>query len=1003
MAVDIGTGVIRIEIDRNQLRRESLQASQQLQRTRTELRPNIDNARLRRELILAVRGAARGRTWESFERGGEQAMRAVGRRGVRELQQIEARGLAAAARLQRAFAGVGLAQGGTAAQAASALAGGRGGDGGSFVRASGGALSAASGGARFGQTALNIAATSSLANNLPGPLSGIAQKAATAAAANPITAAAVVAAAVGAGIVTSRYRRFQTGADQVTGARGGAFLEALGFEATGQRRVVNNLRQDSEAFRELFEGSGAANDSLARLARQARSGADQITRAYRRAIQDTLDLDLSGLTGRQRELFEGAQTLYTQWYREISEATAIQELQNSFLRGGTGFTGRAIQSGLRDQAVAARRNAILMRRQTDGLRVFGRLIFGAGGLGIGERLNVAMEFVTNRLQVWGTALVAVAATFYGLARAAMRAEQLQAAQVAAGSIAQRTLADPTAPGGEAVDISAVTQGIRRGAAGGLSELTVARTAIDAIRTGSRDIFLNTEQVLTDLRVVASATGVAFEDATTRFFRGIIKREQELLDELGIVARVQAANERYARSINVATSELTPFQQQLAFATEVQRQLTISAQQFGRESVLSTQKATEEAGRLGAEWSNLVTDIGADPVFRFLGRAGIFLGRVSLQTARFVLQVNRAQGQEVNQVSAINRLEAERNRLIKERLGDITSAALQGNLNIAQQRSLVALQREVILQQGRLFGAGPAGTAAGNLSRGNVEGAAANLTELQGVIQNLADARSRSRIAGLQGPLAALLTSIEGGGRIALLSSEAYQDLTRGTEESEEAIRLMAAVFGRSVPAVRALIEQYRMLDEETKKQGRSIQDLLRLLNEALKFGPALRASWADIADAFTTPVLQFRELIPSLDDPIPPPDFRTLPQRNAPNYTPLQIELTAIDRFSLGAAQFGLTLDEMNSNLSNFVEGIIFEGQNLEQALAGFLRGIGRALTQAASQQIGQSLFGGLFTNVVPGQPSSGGGDGLSLGDVNEASRRQGALGRVDEFYSGVG
>ena len=1094
MAVDIGTGVIRIEIDRAQLRREAAQTSRFLARQRSELRPDINNLRLRNQLRRALSLAGGRQAWRPIERGGEQAMAAVGRRGVAAMQQIEARGTAAAARLQRAFAGVGLAQGGGAIQAAGAALGARGGGGG-VARAGGGFLRAVGGGAGFGQNALNIAATTSLANNLPGPLSGIAQKAATAAAANPLAAAAVVAAAVGAGIVTSRFR---SAGGFGSGAPGGAFLEAIGFRSAGRISAEGRFDTQASAIQELAGTTDALSRARNRAARETDKSATQeqkargeYERSRRRTIQarqdeirdlrrrlrtarfqrrgadiaNRLGLNTSRLAGGGLRGFFASSGLASWWGRNFREpdlqfgidenrrqlANARQQLRDTEFGGSRirqflglrqtlvtppsareveqqgerlrllneqqidavadqadeyrrstdllrrSYRGDRLQraelrrqrreyiSVLRQRAIAERAAAIRERAVTSGFGVDAGLIFGRSGLGLGGRISAFSESITNmaqRLAGWAVGVGIVVGATYALARATFaavrRSEQVAAAQVAAGSIAQRTLG---APSGAAVDIGAVTAGIRAGADEGLSDLQVYRTAIDAIRTGSSDIFLNTEQVLTDLRVVAAATGVAFEDASTRFFRGIIKREQELLDELGIVARVEAANERYARSINVAASQLTPYQQQLAFANEVQRQLTVSAQNFGTEAVRATQQATIQADKLGARWSNLISDIGADPATRAIAAAGISLATGLEVAVRWLFSIERQQEVQVQQTSDLNRLETDRNRTISERLGLVSKATIQGNLDVTQQRLLVQLLTDVADQRERVFGGG-LGTLGFN--QDVIRGAVANQTELEGIRRNLADARSRGRISQLQAPAIPLLTAIEPFG-FALeripdslrLSAEAIERLTANTEEATFARVALAALYGLEVEEIEKIIAASERLADARAKEEKSIQDILRSTNEALRFGPALRQELADLAEAFTTPVLRFRELIPSLDEAIPPPDFMTLPQRNAPFFEESPIELSALDQFSLAAGEIGLTLDTMSSNFSRFAEDLLFESNSIRDALQAFIRNIAQTVVRSGAQSLGNELFGSLgFTNV-------GGGGGSTYNTIN--------------------
>ena len=78
---------------------------------------------------------------------------------------------------------------------------------------------------------------------------------------------------------------------------------------------------------------------------------------------------------------------------------------------------------------------------------------------------------------------------------------------------------------------------------------------------------------------AVSLGRPLSDALDRIFRGVIKVEPELLDEIGLFVRVDEAASRYADSIGVATSELTEFQKRTAFAQEAIEQGTKKFQAF----------------------------------------------------------------------------------------------------------------------------------------------------------------------------------------------------------------------------------------------------------------------------------------------------------------------------------------------------------------------------------------------------------------------------------------
>lgn len=67
------------------------------------------------------------------------------------------------------------------------------------------------------------------------------------------------------------------------------------------------------------------------------------------------------------------------------------------------------------------------------------------------------------------------------------------------------------------------------------------------------------------RKAASALGRDIGDATDRLIRGVAKLEPEILDELGIIVRLDDAASKYAARLGVATESLSQFQRTQAFA------------------------------------------------------------------------------------------------------------------------------------------------------------------------------------------------------------------------------------------------------------------------------------------------------------------------------------------------------------------------------------------------------------------------------------------------------
>ena len=73
------------------------------------------------------------------------------------------------------------------------------------------------------------------------------------------------------------------------------------------------------------------------------------------------------------------------------------------------------------------------------------------------------------------------------------------------------------------------------------------------------------------RNASFALGRDLTDSFNRLVRGVTKAEPELLDELGIILRLDTATAKYAESIGVAQSSLTAFQRSQAVANEVLEQ------------------------------------------------------------------------------------------------------------------------------------------------------------------------------------------------------------------------------------------------------------------------------------------------------------------------------------------------------------------------------------------------------------------------------------------------
>lgn len=152
-------------------------------------------------------------------------------------------------------------------------------------------------------------------------------------------------------------------------------------------------------------------------------------------------------------------------------------------------------------------------------------------------------------------LFAISAAFEFFKRAG-NLEVLKAGQQAyagATGVAMRTLAkDIQAATDAQITFRDASQAAAIGIASGLSPEQLTR-----LGTAAKD--------------AAAILGRDVTDAFNRLVKGVTKAEPELLDELGIILRLETANENYATSLGILAKDLTQFQKSQAVANEVLNQ------------------------------------------------------------------------------------------------------------------------------------------------------------------------------------------------------------------------------------------------------------------------------------------------------------------------------------------------------------------------------------------------------------------------------------------------
>jgi hypothetical protein len=207
-------------------------------------------------------------------------------------------------------------------------------------------------------------------------------------------------------------------------------------------------------------------------------------------------------------------------------------------KAGAGLdqTARAAQQADRNLKGAAQASA-------NGTKNFSKMAQGIGGTLVPAYATLAAN------------IFAVTAAFGAFQRAA-QLEQLESSLVRLGNVGGQNLKaladDLKGITDSAIDTEAALRATAQGVTQGFSG--------DQLRG------------LTTIAKGASiALGRDMTDAMDRLIRGTAKLEPEILDELGIIVRLDEASRTYANSLGKTVTQLTQFEKQQAFANAVTEQ------------------------------------------------------------------------------------------------------------------------------------------------------------------------------------------------------------------------------------------------------------------------------------------------------------------------------------------------------------------------------------------------------------------------------------------------
>jgi len=159
----------------------------------------------------------------------------------------------------------------------------------------------------------------------------------------------------------------------------------------------------------------------------------------------------------------------------------------------------------------------------------------------------------------------------------------------------------------------------------------SKQAMEAVALGVSAGFQSSQ--LKELTTVAKGASLALGrdmgDALDRLIRGATKLEPEILDELGIMVRLDDAVSDYAKTVNKSVSSLTDFERRMAFTNKVISQ--------GKAKFDEIAEAVDPSpyNQLSASFSDLsqsllgLINVGIGPLISFLGNNNVGLSGAAL--------------------------------------------------------------------------------------------------------------------------------------------------------------------------------------------------------------------------------------------------------------------------------------------------------------------------------------------------------------------------------------
>jgi len=379
------------------------------------------------------------------------------------------------------------------------------------------------------------------------------------------------------------------------------------------------------------------------------------------------------------------------------------------------------------------------------------------------------------------------------------------------------------------NLSSLAMSLREATDGAISlEQSLRATALASSAGIGSEEFLRLGEVARNASV---ALGRDLSDSLDRLTRGVAKLEPEILDELGLIIRVDEASEKYAATLGKTASQLTNFQKRQAFLNEA---IIQGEEKFGE---IGKSVPVDGFTKLSASLQDVLKSIssfinrGAEPLAAFLAEApglifavGLaFAGTITKQILPSLKELSvEAEKSATSAKESLAEIDEGFKAESKERLQSIKNIAVAEKSRIKlSAKELVALEKGNNLEELRTKAVRARASAQAVVTKGEKENSKIGIVALE---TNRAVVREqRELVALIDAEIAAR------GQAVALSESQA-----RATANAQAAIGLSQI----RQETLGALDDDVLSFSEKTKKGLAGVSSSFKTVRGELDLAPA---------------------------------------------------------------------------------------------------------------------------------------------------------------------